>query len=58
MEKGRAINEVWTQKSTKMIDIVVMVSQHVNMNKMKRSIASTMLNLHKNLRTQGKFNVR
>jgi len=58
MEKGRAINEVWTQKSTKMIDIVVMVSQHANMNKMKRSIASTMLNLHKNLRTQGKFNVR
>merc|ERR1712013_771449 len=46
MEKGRAINEVWTQKSTKMIDIVVMVSQHVNMNKMKRSIASTMLVLH------------
>merc|ERR1719462_1025417 len=58
MEKGRAINEEWTQKPTKMIDVVVMVSQHENMNKMKRSIASTMLNLHKNLRTQGKFNVR
>jgi hypothetical protein len=58
MEKGRAINEEWTQKPTKMIDVVVMVSQHKNMNKMKRMIASTMLNLHKNLRTQGKFNVR
>merc|ERR1711962_1785081 len=58
MEKGRAVNEEWTQKSTKMIDVVVMVSQHANMNKMKKQIATTMLNLHKNLRTQGKFNVR
>merc|ERR1712142_268825 len=58
MEKGKAINQVWTVKPTKMIDVVVMVSQHTNMNKLKKSMASTMLNLHKNLRTQGKFNVR
>merc|ERR1712142_1215696 len=58
MEKGKAINQVWTVKPTKMIDVVVMVSQHTNMNKLKRPIAATMLALHKNLRTQGKFNVR
>lgn len=58
MEKGKQINQVWTMKPTKMIDVVVMVSQHTNMNKLKRPIAATMLNLHKNLRTQGKFNVR
>jgi len=58
MEKGKVINQVWTVQPTKMIDVVVMVSQHTNMNSLKKSMASTMLNLHKNLRTQGKFNVR
>jgi hypothetical protein len=58
MERGRAVNEEWVQKPNRHIDVVVMVSQHKNMKSMRRSIANTMLNLHRNLRVAGKFNVR
>jgi len=56
-DKGRAVNEEWTQKSTKSIDVVVMMSQHKNMLRLKKSVAATMMNLHKLLK-KGGFNVR
>merc|ERR1712042_27844 len=58
MASGRQVNEEWIQKPTRQIDVVVMASHHQNMSEIRKHIPSTLLHLHKNLRTQGKYNVR
>jgi len=58
MAGGRQVNEEWIQKPTRQIDVVVMASHHQNMSEVRNHIPSTLLHLHKNLRTQGKYNVR
>jgi hypothetical protein len=57
-DRGREINEEWTQKPMKKaVDVVVMVSQNKNMMKMKKRIAATMYQLHRALKND-KLQVR
>lgn len=56
-EKGRSVNQEWTQKTTKAIDVVVMVSLNKRMQPLKKNIAQTMFQVHK-LMKNDKFNVR
>jgi hypothetical protein len=50
-DRGRDINEEWAQSPAKdKIDIVVMVSQKANMQKMKKRVAITMYQLHQTLK--------